>query len=113
MEIAIIGLGKMGLGISNRLIKRGHTVFGYDSDWGNSDYSKNNINGSSNLDDLINKFSQKSKKIIWVMVPSGDPTKSTISKLKTLFAVLERIDPIKDPPSLSPPFEYLVPLIKS
>jgi|TARA_Y100000817_G_C16833970_1_gene534839 6-phosphogluconate dehydrogenase len=86
MEIAIIGLGKMGLGISNRLIKRGHTVFGYDSDWGNSDYSKNNINGSSNLDDLINKFSQKSKKIIWVMVPSGDPTKSTISKLKTLLS---------------------------
>ena len=86
MEIAIIGLGKMGLGISNRLIKRGHTVFGYDSDWENSDYSKNNINGSSNLDDLINKFSQKSKKIIWVMVPSGDPTKSTISKLKTLLS---------------------------
>ena len=86
MEIAIIGLGKMGLGISNRLIKRGHTVFGYESDWGSSDYSKNNINGSSNLDDLINKFSQKSKKIIWVMVPSGDPTKSTISKLKTLLS---------------------------
>ena len=86
MEIAIIGLGKMGLGISNRLIKKGYTVFGYDSDWGNSDYSKNNINGSSNLDDLINKFSQKSKKIIWVMVPSGDPTKSTISKLKTLLS---------------------------
>ena len=84
MEIAIIGLGKMGLGISKRLIKEGHEVYGYDSKWSANEYSENNINGSSNLNDLINKFNQGSKKIVWVMVPSGEPTKSTISKLKSL-----------------------------
>ncbi len=86
MEIAIIGLGKMGLGISKRLTKEGHKVYGYDSKWNASEYSKNNINGSSNLNELTDKFDQNSKKIIWVMVPSGDATKSTISKLKSLLS---------------------------
>ncbi|MEC7880657.1 MAG: decarboxylating 6-phosphogluconate dehydrogenase [Chloroflexota bacterium] len=86
MEIAIIGLGKMGLGISKRLIKEGHEVYGYDSEWSANEYSENNINGSDNLDDLINKFNQGSKKIVWVMVPSGEPTKSTISKLNSLLS---------------------------
>ncbi len=86
MEIAIIGLGKMGLGISKRLTKEGHKVYGYDSKWNASKYSKNDINGSSDLNELINGFNQNSKKIVWVMVPSGDPTKSTISKLKSLLS---------------------------
>ena len=85
MEIAIIGLGKMGLGISKRLTKEGHKVYGYDSNWNASEYSKNNINGSISLIELIDKF-QDSKKIVWVMVPSGDPTKTTISKLKSLLS---------------------------
>ena len=85
MEIAIIGLGKMGLGISKRLTKEGHKVYGYDSNWNASEYSKNNINGSISLMELIDKF-QDSKKIVWVMVPSGDPTKTTISKLKSLLS---------------------------
>ena len=85
MEIAIIGLGKMGLGISKRLTKEGHKVYGYDSNWNVIEYSKNNINGSSSLIELIDKF-QDSKKIVWVMVPSGDPTKTTISKLKSLLS---------------------------
>jgi len=85
MEIAIIGLGKMGLGISKRLTKEGHKVYGYDSNWNASEYSKNNINGSISLIELIDKF-QDSKKIVWVMVPSGAPTKSTISKLKSLLS---------------------------
>jgi len=86
MEIAIIGLGKMGLGISKRLTKEGHKVYGYDSKWNANEYSKNNINGSSNLNELTDKFDQNSKKIVWVMVPSGDATKSTISKLKSLLS---------------------------
>ena len=84
MEIAVVGLGKMGLGISKRLIKNGHTVYGYDSEWNTQQYGKNQINGSKNLTDLIKKFNLDSKKIIWIMVPSGTPTKSTITELKSI-----------------------------
>ena len=40
MEIAVVGLGKMGLGISKRLMKNGHTVFGYDSSWDTKKYKR-------------------------------------------------------------------------
>ena len=83
IELAIVGLGKMGLGINNRLSKKGIKVYGYDSSWNENLYKKNNINGANNLKDLISLFNS-SRKIIWVMVPSGKATDDTITELNTL-----------------------------
>ena len=83
IELAIVGLGKMGLGINNRLSKKGIKVYGYDSSWDEDLYKKNNINGANNLKDLISLFNS-SRKIIWVMVPSGKATDDTITELNTL-----------------------------
>ena len=83
IELAIVGLGKMGLGINNRLSKKGIKVYGYDSGWNEDLYKKNNINGANNLKDLISLFNS-SRKIIWVMVPSGKATDDTITELNTL-----------------------------
>ena len=83
IEIAVIGLGKMGLGISNRLSKKGIKVYGYDSGWNENLYKENNINGANNLNDLISLF-ESSRKIIWVMVPSGKATDDTIDNLNSI-----------------------------
>jgi len=83
IEIAVIGLGKMGLGISNRLSKKGIKVYGYDSGWDENLYKENNINGANNLNDLISLF-ESSRKIIWVMVPSGKATDDTIANLNSI-----------------------------
>ncbi len=83
IEIAIVGLGKMGLGINNRLSKKGIKVYGYDSGWNEDLYKKNKINCANNLKDLIGLFNS-SRKIIWVMVPSGKATDDTITELNTL-----------------------------
>ena len=83
IEIAIIGLGKMGLGISNRLSKKGIKVYGYDSGWNENLYKENNINGANNLNNLISLF-ESSRKIIWVMVPSGKATDDTIANLNSI-----------------------------
>ena len=83
IEIAIVGLGKMGLGINNRLSKKGIKVYGYDSGWNEDLYKKNNINSANNLKDLIGLFNS-SRKIIWVMVPSGKATDDTITELNIL-----------------------------
>ena len=83
IEIAIVGLGKMCLGINNRLSKKGIKVYGYDSGWNEDLYKKNNINSANNLKDLIGLFNS-SRKIIWVMVPSGKATNDTITELNTL-----------------------------
>ena len=83
MEIGIVGLGKMGLGISKRLIKNGHSVFGYDSQWKNVDYNSAGISGSNSTTDLVAKLTSEPQKVIWVMVPSGSATESTIKDLST------------------------------
>jgi len=84
MEIAIVGLGKMGLGIYKRLTKKGIKVYGFDSGWSEKKYSENKVIGAKNLQDLVNLFSSNSKKIIWSMVPSGKATEETINYLSKL-----------------------------
>tara|TARA_B100001109_G_C18832147_1_gene460104 strand:- start:465 stop:1373 length:909 start_codon:yes stop_codon:yes gene_type:complete len=84
MEIAIVGLGKMGLGIYKRLTKKGIKVYGFDSGWSEKKYSENKVIGAKNLQDLVNLFSSNSKKIIWSMVPSGKATEETINDLNKL-----------------------------
>ena len=84
MEIAIVGLGKMGLGIYNRLTNKGIKSYGFDSGWNEEAYKKNKVNGASNLGDLIKLFSPNSKKVVWVMVPSGEATKNTLNDLRSI-----------------------------
>ncbi len=74
MHLGLVGLGKMGGNMATRLRKAGHTVVGYDHDAELSD--------SASLPDLVAQL--PSPKVVWVMVPAGDPTRSTIDELKDL-----------------------------
>tara|TARA_B110000438_G_scaffold88505_1_gene88010 strand:- start:5167 stop:6060 length:894 start_codon:yes stop_codon:yes gene_type:complete len=79
MEIAVVGLGKMGGQIAEKLSLNDFTVYGYDQ---NIDIGSNinfSFETTDNLETLVNKF--KSRRIIWLMVPSGDPTNNTVEKL--------------------------------
>ena len=74
MHIGLIGLGKMGGNMRERLRRGGHTVVGYDR---NAD-----ISDVSSLEELVDKL--ESPKVVWVMVPSGDPTRETVKQLGEL-----------------------------
>ncbi|MDX6365026.1 MAG: 6-phosphogluconate dehydrogenase [Nocardioidaceae bacterium] len=74
MEIGLIGLGKMGGNMRERLRKDGHTVVGFDH---NPD-----ISDVGSLEELVSGL--PSPKVVWVMVPAGDPTRQTISQLNEL-----------------------------
>lgn len=77
MKIGLIGLGKMGGQMVQRLLKGGHSVVVYDK---NPDpvkaLEKDGAVGAGSLGDLAKKLG--SPKIIWCMVPSGDITLQTI-----------------------------------
>ena len=83
MQLGLIGLGKMGGNMAERLRLGGHQVIGFDF---NADAVKKltdsgNV-GVSSLEDLAKKFT--GRKAIWIMVPQGKPVDDTIAKLEPL-----------------------------
>ena len=74
MDIGLIGLGKMGGNMRERLRRGGHTVVGFDR---NPD-----ISDVASLEELVAAL--PSPKVVWVMVPAGDPTRQTVVELNEL-----------------------------
>jgi 6-phosphogluconate dehydrogenase len=75
VEIGLIGLGKMGGNMAERLRRGGHTVVGYDR-------SESSPRDVSTLEELVGRLS--TPRVVWVMVPSGDPTRQTVAQLGDL-----------------------------
>lgn len=80
MQIALIGLGKMGGNMVQRLLNGGHQVVAYDRD------SKaiaavvdKGAVGAQSLDEVVQKM--QAPRAVWVMVPAGAPTEATIKEL--------------------------------
>ena len=74
MELGLIGLGKMGGNMRTRLRNAGHTVVGYDR---NPD-----VSDVGSLAEMVEQL--PSPKVVWVMVPAGDPTRDTVRELGDL-----------------------------
>ncbi len=84
MEIAIVGLGRMGMNMLERLAKDGHTVYGYDtSPEKMPEVEKRGGKGVTDLHEAVSGQKQ-TPKIVWIMVPQGKPVDETIAKLKTV-----------------------------
>ena len=85
MQLGLIGLGKMGGNMAERLRLGGHQVVGFDF---NADAvakltATGNV-GVSTLEDLAKNL--KGRRAIWIMVPQGDPVDQTIAKLEPLLS---------------------------
>jgi 6-phosphogluconate dehydrogenase len=84
MELGLIGLGKMGGNMAERLRLAGHKVVGFDF---NADAVKRLTDagsvGAKSLEELVKDL--KAPRAVWIMVPSGDPVDETIAKLKPFF----------------------------
>ncbi|SDF98490.1 6-phosphogluconate dehydrogenase (decarboxylating) [Blastococcus aurantiacus] len=83
MQLGLIGLGKMGGNMAERIRRAGHEVVGYDRSPGKRDVDS--------LPALVEALS--APRVVWVMVPSGDPTRETV---KELAGLLEAGDVIVD-----------------
>jgi len=83
MQLGLIGLGKMGGNMAERLHNGGHHVVGFDF---NAEAvarltGSGNV-GVSSLEDLVQNL--KGRRAIWIMVPQGKPVDDTIAKLEPL-----------------------------
>jgi 6-phosphogluconate dehydrogenase len=76
MELGLVGLGRMGGNMRERLRAAGHTVLGYDQ---NPD-----VSDASNLEDLVGKLAMP--RVIWLMLPSGPITHAAVEDLAGLLA---------------------------
>jgi 6-phosphogluconate dehydrogenase len=74
MDLGLIGLGKMGGNMRERMRRAGHTVVGYDRN--------QEISDAESLEAMVEQL--PSPRVVWVMVPAGDPTRQTIAALKDL-----------------------------
>lgn len=88
MQIGVIGLGKMGSGIVSRLIANNHEVVAYDSNPSAvSKLDKYDITTAKDLFNFIEELKRITKTdniIIWVMIPSGNPTEKTLTILRDI-----------------------------
>jgi 6-phosphogluconate dehydrogenase len=75
VEIGLIGLGRMGGNMAERLRKAGHKVHGYAR-------SESSARDVASLEELVEVL--EAPRVVWVMVPAGNATRSTIEKLYTL-----------------------------
>jgi 6-phosphogluconate dehydrogenase len=83
MELGIIGLGKMGFNMAERLRLAGHKVVGFDFNKdATAKLTKAGSLGVDSLEDLVKNLA--APRAIWIMVPSGDPVDETIAKLRPL-----------------------------
>jgi len=80
MELGMIGLGRMGANMSERLLRAGHRVVSYDRD---PEAVKRVVGkgaqGVDSLEQLVNKL--VAPRAVWLMVPAGDPVDKTIQAL--------------------------------
>lgn len=74
MKLGMVGLGKMGAGMAERLRRGSHEVIGYDR---NPDVTE-----VGSLKELLESL--EPPRAVWVMVPSGDPTEATLKELAGL-----------------------------
>ena len=80
MQLGMIGLGRMGLNMATRLVKGGHTVVGYARREESVNQAKEKgIDGAYSLSELVKKLSVP--RIIWLMIPAGDPVDKTIQNI--------------------------------
>jgi 6-phosphogluconate dehydrogenase len=76
MQLGLVGLGRMGGNMAERLRAGGHDVIGFDS--------HSEASAVASLSELVEKLA--APRVVWVMVPSGDPTRDTVRQLGELLS---------------------------
>jgi len=90
MQIGMIGLGRMGGNMVRRLMKGGHTCVVYDRGAeAVAAFAREGATPARSLEELVQKL--QAPRAVWIMVPAGGPTESTVQALAGLLAAGDTI----------------------
>ena len=85
MELAMIGLGRMGANMAERLVRGGHTVRGYDpGEAARQQAEARGIVPHANLQNAVAAL--PTPRVVWLMVPAGQVVDDTLEQLRPLLA---------------------------
>jgi 6-phosphogluconate dehydrogenase len=85
MQLAMIGLGRMGGNMVERLMRHGHSVVAYDRDAATvGKYQGLGAAPAKDLADVVRQL--ETPRVVWIMVPAGKPVDATIDTLLPLLA---------------------------
>ena len=77
----MIGLGKMGANMAERLVQAGHRVVGFDlHDDAVTSVVERGAVGAESIEHMVEQLSDD-RRAVWIMVPAGDPVDATIAHL--------------------------------
>jgi len=86
----MIGLGRMGANMAQRLMRGGHKVVGYDpAETARALLEKNGAQTAASLEQMVAKL--QAPRVVWLMVPSGAITDNTITSLVPLLSAGDTI----------------------
>jgi 6-phosphogluconate dehydrogenase len=85
MQLGFVGLGKMGGNMVHRIRRDSdHDIVAFDHHQEAIDAAEGlGATGASSLEDLVSKLD--APRMVWIMVPAGDPTEQTVNELADLF----------------------------
>ena len=85
MQLGMVGLGRMGGNMTRRLIKGGHELVVWDRDPKSAAaFATEGATAAGSLEDLVARLAPP--RAVWIMVPAGAPTESTVEALGKLLA---------------------------
>lgn len=85
MQIAFMGLGKMGANMVRRLLQGGHEVVAYNRTYAKAEaLAKEGAVAVETVEQIVEKL--PSPKCIWLMIPAGEPVDAAIAQLKPLLS---------------------------
>ena len=80
MDMGMIGLGRMGANMAQRLARGGHRIVGFDPKAeARSEIESNGCESAETLDAMVDKL--KAPRAVWMMVPAGEITDGTVTKM--------------------------------
>lgn len=85
MQVAMVGLGRMGMNMAKRLLRGGHAVVAYNrSEDRTKEIEKEGATAAFSLEEVVDKL--KPPRVVWVMLPAGLPTDEKIKEFSSLLS---------------------------